>query len=197
MKRTIRYYFYRVVRARGEPEDVARAVALGVFVGLVVPPPFQILVALALAFPVRANRPVAVLATFVNNPLTMPVFYPFACFLGMTILGRTDEPATWAHLQGLGRDVSALSRDLFTTDLTLVSYLQHLWAELGPMFWGFLLGSLLIGLATAVPAYALTLWGVRRFRAHRAKRLAAKAAGRHRLADWLHRHHPPPPPPPE
>jgi hypothetical protein len=64
---------------------VARGVALGLFAAFAVPlaqTPF----AAAFALAARANLPVAALATFVTNPLTVPPLYLLAYSVGRSVL---------------------------------------------------------------------------------------------------------------
>src|SRR5688572_32920788 len=79
--------------------SVAGAVAIGLFSGLV-PGPLQMLTALLLAIPLRKNLPVALLATFYTNPLTIVPLYVIAYGYGQLLLGATDfarhiEPFYW------------------------------------------------------------------------------------------------------
>lgn len=55
--------------------SVARAMGVGLFAALI-PIPMQMLLAVALAIPVRGNLPIAVSLVWLTNPLTMPpVFF--------------------------------------------------------------------------------------------------------------------------
>jgi uncharacterized protein len=65
--------------------SVPRAIALGLFLAPVVPIAHT-LVAAALAVPTRANLVLAVVATWVINPLTIPFFYYEAYRLGVGLL---------------------------------------------------------------------------------------------------------------
>lgn len=70
---------------RWNRRGVARGLALGLFVGILIPlvqSPFAALFAVL----ARANLPVAVLATFVTNPLTTPVVLYSAYRLGKVML---------------------------------------------------------------------------------------------------------------
>ena len=72
---------------------VARGAALGLFAGFAIPvaqTPFAALFAVA----ARANLPVAALATFVTNPLTVPFIYYLAYRTGAAVL----RAQTGAHL---------------------------------------------------------------------------------------------------
>jgi uncharacterized protein (DUF2062 family) len=66
--------------------SVPGAVAIGLFSGLV-PGPLQMLTALALIIPLRKNLPVALLATFYTNPLTIVPLYLVAYQYGALLLG--------------------------------------------------------------------------------------------------------------
>jgi uncharacterized protein (DUF2062 family) len=68
-------------------DSVAGAVAIGLFAGLV-PGPFQMLVALLLAIPLRRNVPVALFTTLYTNPLTIVPLYVVAYEYGALLLGR-------------------------------------------------------------------------------------------------------------
>ena len=89
--RFIRPFAHRVLRSelwRFTRRSVPRGVALGLLVGIIVPFA-QILFAALLSAPVRANVPLAALATFVTNPFTTPLIWVAAYWVG-SILLRID-----------------------------------------------------------------------------------------------------------
>ena len=74
--------------------SVPRGVALGLFSAFIVPVG-QIFLAAFMALPVRANVPIAVLTTFVTNPLTFPFWFYVASQIGGFVLRveqLTGEP---------------------------------------------------------------------------------------------------------
>lgn len=74
---------------------VARGVAVGLFFGLLVPVA-QIVCAAVAAIGLRANVPVAALATLVTNPFTFPPIYYGAFRIGHWVLGGdATMPAVW------------------------------------------------------------------------------------------------------
>ncbi|MDR7103503.1 DUF2062 domain-containing protein [Croceicoccus sp. BE223] len=90
--RFIRPYAHRVLRSelwRFTRRSVPRGVALGIAAGIIIPLG-QIFVAAMLALPFRANVPVAAALTFVTNPITTPLVWLFANWLGSFLL-RIDE----------------------------------------------------------------------------------------------------------
>ncbi|WP_018690769.1 DUF2062 domain-containing protein [Algicola sagamiensis] len=77
------------------------AFAVGLFFAFV-PVPFQMVLAVALAIPLRVNLPISIALVWITNPLTMgPIFY--GCYLvGTLILGQEQGDfafeASWEWL---------------------------------------------------------------------------------------------------
>ena len=69
--------------------SVPRAIALGFFLGVLIPFAHSVMAAL-LAVVVRANVPVAVTATWISNPVTWLVMWPLAYRLGWLLM-RMDR----------------------------------------------------------------------------------------------------------
>ena len=99
---------------------VAAGASIGVFCGFIVPIG-QIALALLIAMALRANLPVAAMATLVSNPLTYAPIAVLAYQTGAALLGETAEPARAAELQldpfgekrGWGERIAAIGRPLF------------------------------------------------------------------------------------
>jgi uncharacterized protein len=89
----------------------ARGVALGLFLGLLIPVG-QMPAAAALAITVRANVVVAVAATFVTNPLTFPAIYFAAYKTGRALLRISADHAALAHSTESMLDFSAFIWEL-------------------------------------------------------------------------------------
>ena len=89
--RYIRPFAHRVLRSelwRFTRRSVPRGVALGMLVGVIVPFA-QIVFAALLSVTVRANVPIAALTTFVTNPVTTPMIWIAAYWIGSWLL-RVD-----------------------------------------------------------------------------------------------------------
>ncbi len=80
--------------------SVARGVAIGLVTGLI-PGPFQILAAAAIAIGVRANLAVAALTTFYTNPFTFVPLYILAYKVGALATGTTAPPPRIAEFSSL------------------------------------------------------------------------------------------------
>ncbi|MFM5885178.1 MAG: DUF2062 domain-containing protein [Novosphingobium sp.] len=86
--RFIRPFAHRVLRSdlwRFNRRSVPRGIALGLFVGIMVPFAHSAVAALTAVF-VRANVPVAIVATWVSNPATWVIIFPAAYEIGKTLL---------------------------------------------------------------------------------------------------------------
>jgi len=86
-RRKLRVLYIRLVKQTGTPESVARGVAVGFFVGLLIPMGGQIIIAVALAFLLKANKIMAMACTWISNPWTAVLIYPFQCYIGSKAIG--------------------------------------------------------------------------------------------------------------
>jgi len=125
--RFIRPFAHRVLRSElwhFNRRSVPRGVALGLLVGIIVPFA-QIVFAALLSFSVRANVPVAALATFVTNPFTTPFIWVAAYYVGSFVL-RVDEATIVAplghamHSTEFGRALEWLTGKTLVTAFGLV-----------------------------------------------------------------------------
>lgn len=86
-QRTIRYYFLKFIRLKGNPSVLARGVAVGTFIGITPTIPFHVILALIFSVLFRGSKVAAVLATFiVSNPLTFLPQYYFSWQIGNWLL---------------------------------------------------------------------------------------------------------------
>jgi len=76
-QRTIRYYYLKFIRLKGDPSSLARGVAVGTFIGITPTIPFHTVMVLALALFLRGSKVAALIASvMVSNPLTFfPQYY--------------------------------------------------------------------------------------------------------------------------
>ena len=88
--RTGRYLYLRFVRLRGSPEEVARGMALGIFIGMTPTMGIQMPIALFFAMILRENKIAAVLGVWISNPMTVIPIYTFNFQIGKYLLGSPD-----------------------------------------------------------------------------------------------------------
>lgn len=148
-KRVLRYYYLRILRIHLPVEQVARGVAIGVFVGCLPIVPFHTVTALMLAFIFRASKLASVLCTFFVNPLTMIPFY--------------------AMLYNVGKFFMPGSHAAFMPDKLGIKDIVKVGLGQG---WDFLhimiIGGLALGAPLALLAYFASCHLIRRYRENKA-----------------------------
>ncbi len=134
--------------------NVAKAVAIGAFFGLLIPVA-QIPAAVVASLSLRANLWIAAVSTLVSNPLTYAPLYYFAYHLGARVLGITPQP-TLAEAPAAE---------------TFLQWLTHTWQWIGGIGQPLLLGMLLMAVTGAAAGYCLTqtLWRYHILRKRRAR----------------------------
>lgn len=123
----------KLVRLRVEPDEIARGMALGLFIGMT--PTFGVQMFLALIFAVllRQNKIAALIGVWSTNPLTAPIIYGVEYEVGRMLMGMPHPNVAiefnYDALQELG------------------------WLLASPLC----IGSLVVGIPVALIGYALTL----------------------------------------
>ncbi|MBU8901629.1 MAG: DUF2062 domain-containing protein [Victivallales bacterium] len=144
-----KYIYVKLVKQAGSPDYIARGVAIGFMVGMLIPFGLQIPTAIALAFLLNAAKIPAFACTWVTNHITIFFIYPAQCWVGSYLIGNPLKLAniekqletvinerTWASLSALGGQVVA----------------------------SFFAGGFLFGTILAVPGYFFSLYWVKKYR---------------------------------
>jgi len=140
----------RLMRIPDSPHEIAKAFAVGVFIGIL--PGMGTFVALLAAIVFRLSKGAVILGSLATNPWTVAPIYAASYRMGKWIL-RHDIPVEWATLYK------------FNTGWT------H---ELGKVFPAVVTGGVLLGLAVSLASYGIVLLIITRYRNTRLKRLHAK-----------------------
>ncbi len=131
--RPFRYLYLRFIRLRGTAEDVARGMALGVFIGITPTMGVQMPLAFFFAMLLKENKIAAVIGVWISNPMTAIPIYTYNFKIGKYLLGTPDiKMPNFSSLN----EVLALGHDLILP-LTL--------------------GSCIAGVFSATVAYFITL----------------------------------------
>lgn len=142
--------------------SVPRGVALGLFIGIfLMIPGLQIIGAVLVSLPFRANIPLAVAMTFLSNPFTTPLILLASLGIGNKVLG-------------LHADFSTLST-LMSDHAGLKAYMNWLFSDAAPALIG---GLAVISIAAGVIGYFLASFGWQWWIRHKWEHRAA-----HRLAE--------------
>ena len=147
LRRYTRHQWLRLLRVKAAPENIARGMAVGVFVGFIPLLPSQSLVAIGVAFLVRGRKIAAVIGTLVTNPLTWIFLYILFYHIGRAILPFDIPPLNPARLD----------------PATLLAAGWRMAAAL-------VCGGLVLAVPSSVLAYIITLRGIRYYRKRREER---------------------------
>lgn len=112
--RFLRYWYIRLARLGGHPQEIARGLALGVFAGWFPWFGLQMAVAIFLAILFRANKLAAAASTWVSNPLTYVPIFAFNYKVGEWLLNFHDissdsnsfpiDSQSWSKFAEMGKE---------------------------------------------------------------------------------------------
>lgn len=109
MIRQFKLQFLRFARLSGTPDDIAKGMALGIFIGMTPTFGFQMGIAIAVAWLLRENKLAAVLGVWITNPITAPFIYALEYETGRVLLSmerlRLPETFSFEALRPLGWEV--------------------------------------------------------------------------------------------
>ena len=168
-----RFFLHHVLHADDTPHRIAVGAAVGIFVGLTPTVGFQMVIAVAIAAALRANKIVCIPMVWITNPVTLGPIY-LACFkLGNALVGSSSPSRghdAVAHIQTLdaGTRAAGLSRWLeidFWKELLLTA------TRVGVELW---VGCLFVASVAALITYFASRWGVAAYRERRQTRLAER-----------------------
>jgi len=130
--------YLRIVRANDSPPRVAAGVAVGVFLGIFPTFGLGLVLAYVLAVVFRINKAAAVAGSLIMNPLTTPFFWTLSSILGGSLIGT--------------------ERALILGELKT----GNIFKAIGPAFFAYMLGNIIISAVFAVVSYFITLEIIRR-----------------------------------
>jgi len=179
-RRLFSYLFQRIIRLPGSPASIASGFAAGVaasftpFLGL------HFILAAALAMLFRGNVLASAIGTFFGNPWTFILIWLADYEVGLGIIRSLNY----------GADLRVLSIEelveIMGNALKFMSFSGVIsWAEMSrdleQVFMPLLIGGTVLGAVAGLISFLITLWVVKGWRLHRARRLE-KAAARAALA---------------
>ena len=169
-RRLFSYLIQRIIRLPGTPASIASGFASGVaasftpFLGL------HFILAGALALLLRGNVLASAIGTFFGNPWTFILIWLADYEVGLGVI----------HAFGFGADLQVLSIDelvaIMGNVIRFLSFTGNIsWANLSrdieQVFMPLLIGGMVLGAMAWVASFLMTLWAVKGWRLHRAKRL--------------------------
>ncbi|MFL2842158.1 MAG: DUF2062 domain-containing protein [Candidatus Puniceispirillaceae bacterium] len=184
-RRLFSYLFQRIIRLPGTPASIASGFASGIaasftpFLGL------HFILAGALAMLFRGNVLASAIGTFFGNPWTFILIWLADYEVGLGII----------RAFGFGADLHVLSIDelvaIMGNIIRFLSFTGNIsWANLSrdieQVFMPLLIGGTVLGAIAWVASFLITIWAVKGWRLHRAKRLLKalqRAADDKKVAD--------------
>lgn len=157
-----------LIRLRGSPQAIAGGFSLGLFIAFTPTIGLQIVLAFFLATALNVNRPAAVLAVWITNPITIPAIFSINYWLGSLIWEGPSVPVVSRRLFELASQLTTLDLWAITDQLSAV-------AELGmDIIIPLVLGSIIAGTLSSILSYFILLRLLNFLVARRAKRKRMK-----------------------
>lgn len=157
LNRLRRFFVYRVLSLDDTPHRIALGVAIGIFVTWTPTIGFQMILTVALAWLLRANKLVGVPFVWISNPFTLVPIYGPNFLLGSWLLGGQY---TWRQFDRAFHQAMAFHGVWYER-------VQAWWHAIWPIFMPLWLGSFLVGILLAILAYVLVYRAVLLFRLQR------------------------------
>lgn len=174
LRRRWRNFIYRrILHADDTPHRIALGVAVGLFVAFTPLMGFQMLIALALAALVRANKTVAIPIVWITNPVTALPIYGVCWWLGRWILtGRfAGDPGQFENILGVPPEYSGFGVLAHLHESAFWRYLAGVILSLSVELW---VGCLLVGAISAGTGYFVSRRMIIVYRRRRAARKLRK-----------------------
>ena len=169
-RRLFSYLFQRIIRLPGTPTSIAVGFASGVAASFTPFLGFHFIIGGALAMLFRGNVLASAIGTFFGNPWTFILIWLADYEIGVSVI----------HSLGYGSDLRVLSIEELGEAMGRVMQFMSFsgtvaWADLAgdfeQVFTPMLIGGIVLGSVAWVVSFLLTLWAVKVWRSHRAKRL--------------------------
>ena len=156
------------------PHRIAWGVALGSIVAWTPTLGFQIMLYVAVATLLRANKVSGIPILFLSNPISAVPVYWFAWRVGAGVLGVEQSGGQFARFEAT---LEGAQSNAGGSILTYAFWrdLARVLVDIGLELW---VGGLVVGLLMSLPMYGLTRWGVHAYRSARGgPRLRSRGAG--------------------
>ena len=173
--RAIEYLKHRVRRLPDTPEKIARGIWAGLAVSFTPFVGVHFIVGGLLAWLIRGNIPAAVLATFVSNFLTIPLFGAVSLRIGYGLLGiKPERGLARTFLERFADAGAALWRNVKAGFGPKEADWSWLWPFYDEIFFPYLIGGLIPGVVFATLGYYFSIPVIRAYQNRRRGMLAQK-----------------------
>lgn len=149
------YMYHRMKRLPASPHAIGAGIAAGIWVSFTPYIGFHLLLAMLVTLVLRGNLAAMIIGSVVGNPITFPIFWAMAYFLGAAIMGHANPNPIL--LQG---------------DVTWRTITENPFEVLLPMS----IGGNILGLVAGIASYYVVRSLVSSYQKHRRARLNKKRA---------------------
>ena len=176
--RAASYVMHRLRRLPDSPERIARGVFAGVFVSFTPLFGFHFLSAAAIAYLYRGNILAALLATFVGNPVTFPIFATMSLETGYWLLGSEFRMPLGAVMPAFGDATSQLWKNIIGLLTGEPTHWEQLARFFHKVYLPYIVGSILPGTLVGLIFQYGSLPLIRAYQRLRARRLTDRVEKR-------------------
>jgi uncharacterized protein len=163
--RILKKYYYRLLRSDGTPHNTALAIALGLFIGCLIPIGGQTVIVIILAIILRTDKVLAFAATWISNPYTVTFLYPIFCYVGAKVAG------TGLTFMYINRQISSIVHN----------FTWHGLLSLGSnLALSFFIGGLIFGIIIGCIGYLITYILVVKYRSAKIRNQRIKSIKRYK-----------------
>lgn len=156
MRPALRFVKFHILHVDDSAHSIALGVAVGVFCACLPPLGFHIVIALILAFILKANKATALLAVWISNPLTfIPIYLP-CYFVGRAVLTLFNATPAMPSEQVVSLLTEYLSVGRIFTKLFTAQFWQEIGSLFGQIGLELTVGGLIMGPIVATAAYYST-----------------------------------------
>lgn len=169
--RSLRLLKLRVLRQKDSIHAIAWGAVIGLMVGMMVPMGGQIIIAVTLSFIFKANKLAASTFTFISNPWTVVILYPFQILFGARLVGSELSANVAKEFK-----VACEGVEFWSWNFESISsfFSQYGWSVMGY----FLLGGFIIGAVVSAITYPLVIQALVRHTKLRERRTIFRAERR-------------------
>lgn len=162
MKKKIEILVEKLKNLKGDPHTIAMGMAVGVFVSITPTIPLHTVIAVAIAYLLKASKPAAAIGVWVCNPFTVVFFYFASYKAGVTLFGDavTDAETVKAFVEHIEKDTGIYQK--------LVYFAEFIRTRL-KLFFIMVAGGVILGIPAGVISYFITKGFIIRIRLAKAK----------------------------
>jgi len=177
----LRRWARRILRIHDTPHAIAMGVSIGTFMGWGPLYGLHTVLALVLAALSRCNKAAAVVAAWINNPITIvPILYG-QYRLGALLLAGERVHGAWPAIKRLGQALSQINLLHFGESMRALA--ESVKGIGWDIFWPWLVGSLISSTVLAALVYPVAKRAVIRHRRHAEERRAERHCRLHALRE--------------